>query len=227
MEGDDGHKHAHTLTDVAYFPNAPVNLLSLTCFAQQLNDEEGTRINTGLIHSIFTWDNGQYKRTLHHPITRLAELPINERFSDVCNLHRKLARSHDSKSTATMSSTRNAFFAIGEAVYARTETGTTVTGKISDVHPDPETLVTKYTITTRNEEQIIRPPEDILPTQEPSIHCGLSPLQHELYMWHLRLGHATWDNLMRHANKGRIPKRLRQTPKFLLCPSCLLGQAHR
>jgi hypothetical protein len=40
-------QRAHTfLTDVLFFPTPPVKILSITAFADQLNDDNGTCINT-------------------------------------------------------------------------------------------------------------------------------------------------------------------------------------
>ena len=44
---DDGGKyHAFDIKNVLYFPDSPVNILSVTKFAAQLDDNEGTGINT-------------------------------------------------------------------------------------------------------------------------------------------------------------------------------------
>ena len=191
---DSGDKHTYILHDVAYFPSAPVNLLSLTCFAKQLADPEGTRIDTGLVNSIFTWDNGQYTRTIYHPITRLAELPINESFMNVRNLHRKLASSSDPKFTGTTTSTRNVFFALGEEVYVRTDNGDTTSGRITHVNPDPGTLIAKYTVKETNGGETVYAPEDIWPVHEPSrafiavcYRCNIS-FTFGIYGWAMRVG---------------------------------------
>jgi hypothetical protein len=50
---DNGKKHEYTLKKVYYFPQSPVNILSITEFAQQLKDEEGTGIDTKAFYSRF------------------------------------------------------------------------------------------------------------------------------------------------------------------------------
>ena len=80
---------------------------------------------------------------------------------------------------------------IGEQVYVRTVYGKTASGTVSQVDPDPELLVTKYTIGSKDGTITVQTPENIWPVHKPSINQGLSLLQHELYLWHLRLGHTT------------------------------------
>ena len=47
---DDGVFHTFEIRDVLYFPDSPVNILSVTKFADQLNDDEGTGIDTKRNH---------------------------------------------------------------------------------------------------------------------------------------------------------------------------------
>ena len=53
----------------------------MTSFAKQLNDEEGTGVDTKQKYSRFYWDRGKFSRIIWHPNTNLPELPINEGFS--------------------------------------------------------------------------------------------------------------------------------------------------
>ena len=41
-----GKQHTHLVRNVLYFPQPPINILSVTEFARQLNDEEGTGVDT-------------------------------------------------------------------------------------------------------------------------------------------------------------------------------------
>ena len=43
---DSGKLHEYLVEDVLFFPQPPINILSITCFARQLNDLTGTGINT-------------------------------------------------------------------------------------------------------------------------------------------------------------------------------------
>ena len=43
---DFGVKHEYLVKDVLYFPQSPINILSITAFATQLQDEHGTGIDT-------------------------------------------------------------------------------------------------------------------------------------------------------------------------------------
>ena len=43
---DSGKSHDYLVKDVLFSPHSPINILSVTCFAQQLNDLTGTGIDT-------------------------------------------------------------------------------------------------------------------------------------------------------------------------------------
>lgn len=78
---DDGLLYSIDLKDVLYFPTSPVNILSVTSLAAQLNDKTGTGINTRWTTSTFYWENNKFQRTIPHSASNLPELPINEGFT--------------------------------------------------------------------------------------------------------------------------------------------------
>ena len=86
---DDGVFHTFEIRDVLYFPESPVNILSVTKFADQLNDDEGTGIDTKRNHSVLYWNENQFQRTIRHPASNLPEMPVNEGWS-CFNLFSKL-----------------------------------------------------------------------------------------------------------------------------------------
>ena len=43
---DKGNPHEYLVRNVLFFPQSPINILSVTEFAKQLDDEEGTGIDT-------------------------------------------------------------------------------------------------------------------------------------------------------------------------------------
>ena len=61
-----------------FFPQSPINILSVTEFAKQLEDEEGTGIDTKQLRSRFCWDRNKFSLTIRHPESNLPEMPINE-----------------------------------------------------------------------------------------------------------------------------------------------------
>ena len=77
---DQGTVHEHLVKDVLYFPESPINILSVTAFAGQLGDPDGTGIDTKILQSRFYWDRGNFSRTIRHPSSNLPELSINEGF---------------------------------------------------------------------------------------------------------------------------------------------------
>ena len=78
---DYGKTHEYLVEGVLYFPQSPINILSVTSFARQLNDKEGTGIDTKMAYSRFYWDKGRYQRIIRHPASNLPEMSINEGFS--------------------------------------------------------------------------------------------------------------------------------------------------
>ena len=50
--------HTHHIEQVHYFPGSPVNILGITAFGKQLNDEETTGIDTEWKTSRFYWKGG-------------------------------------------------------------------------------------------------------------------------------------------------------------------------
>ena len=70
---DEGVFHTFEIRDVLYFPESPVNILSVTKFADQLNDDEGTGIDTKRNHSVLYWNEKKFQRTIRHPASNLPE----------------------------------------------------------------------------------------------------------------------------------------------------------
>ena len=81
LKDDVGQSHELILKDALYFPTSPVNIISCTALAEQLNDENGTTIKTFWKHSIFEWDHGKNQRTIIHSESKLPVIEINEGFS--------------------------------------------------------------------------------------------------------------------------------------------------
>ena len=54
---DGGKQHMIDVENVFYFPQSPVNILSITSLADQFNDYDGTGINTKRSKSHFYWNH--------------------------------------------------------------------------------------------------------------------------------------------------------------------------
>ncbi len=80
---DPGLLHTHLIWNALYFPNSPINILSITEFANQLNDDNGMGIITVQHKSTFFWDKKRFQRTIAYPSSNLPEMSINDGF----NLH--------------------------------------------------------------------------------------------------------------------------------------------
>jgi hypothetical protein len=75
---DTGESHTERLDNVLFFPQSPINIMSVTEFAKQLDDEEGTGIDTKMKYSRFYWKQNKYSRKIYHSASNLPELAINE-----------------------------------------------------------------------------------------------------------------------------------------------------
>ena len=77
---DSGKVHTYLIENAFYFPQSPVNVFSVTKFAEMLGDDDDTFISTRNKYSVFQWDFGKYSRRFNHSARGLPELPINEGF---------------------------------------------------------------------------------------------------------------------------------------------------
>eukprot|EP00957_Ditylum_brightwellii_P178741 13614823-Ditylum_brightwellii.AAC.1 len=63
---DDGIMHRYDLRKALYFPNSPVNIISITLLVDQLNDDEGTYATTKRKYSVFFWNKEKGKLAIEH-----------------------------------------------------------------------------------------------------------------------------------------------------------------
>ena len=64
---DSGCKSKVELCDCLYFPDSPVNIISVSALAQQYHDENGTWIKSWWGYSTFQWDHEKHFVTFAHP----------------------------------------------------------------------------------------------------------------------------------------------------------------
>ena len=76
-----GKSHKYFVDDVLFSPQSPINILSVTCFARQLDDLTGTGIDTKQLRSPFYWDLNKLSLKIQHPPSNLPEISINEGFA--------------------------------------------------------------------------------------------------------------------------------------------------
>jgi hypothetical protein len=94
LKDDDGNLCELRLSNVLYFPDSPVNIVSITCLAASLGDPEGTWVQTRWRYSVFQWDHGKHKKTVLHPSSNLPEVAVNigyEKFAFFTNFLISLA----------------------------------------------------------------------------------------------------------------------------------------
>ena len=63
-----------------------------TALVEQLQDKEGTGIDTKRSKSKFYWNNNQFQRTIYYPSSNLPKLPINKGFT-ITNLFSRMVAS--------------------------------------------------------------------------------------------------------------------------------------
>ena len=57
---DDGTHHTIDVENVLYFPQSPVNILSITSLADQFNDDDGTGVNNNCSKSHSYWNHNKH-----------------------------------------------------------------------------------------------------------------------------------------------------------------------
>ena len=67
---DSGVSHTERLDNVLYFPQSPINIMSVTEFAKQLDDEESTGIDTKMKYSRFYWKQNQFSKKIYHSASK-------------------------------------------------------------------------------------------------------------------------------------------------------------
>ncbi len=77
---DTGATHTHLILNILYFPNSPMNILSVTKFTNHLGDNDGAGITTIHQESQLFWDPNQYCRTIVHLTSNIPEMSINDGF---------------------------------------------------------------------------------------------------------------------------------------------------
>jgi hypothetical protein len=86
---DTGTMTDVTLIDCLYFPTSPVNIISVTALAKQLDDLDGTWITTRWRTSTFSWNSERHRVSITHPSSQLPVLQVNlgiSRFESFCSL---------------------------------------------------------------------------------------------------------------------------------------------
>ena len=71
---DDGKLYERILKGALYFPNSPINIISVTAMVSQFGDNNETWIKTSRYQSEFTWEYGKFSKMLVHPSSRLPAL---------------------------------------------------------------------------------------------------------------------------------------------------------
>ena len=79
---DSDRMYSHILTDVLFFTNSSVKIISITKLAHEMNDENGTWIRTMGNKSNFCWNHEKTKRTIYHPPSNLPKLILCESYHD-------------------------------------------------------------------------------------------------------------------------------------------------
>lgn len=90
---NQGKSHKYMLEDCLLFPTSPVNVISVSCLAATLEDEEGTWIKTRWRRSTFAWDNEKFTMDIHHPFGNIPTINVNPGIESLKNFH-TFCRSH-------------------------------------------------------------------------------------------------------------------------------------
>ena len=155
----------------------------MTEFARQLNDEEGTGVDTKQKRSTFYWDNNKYQRTIYHPQSNLPEMQINQGFG-LSTLYSVLVnkiintavnfrysccfiKTDAQASGAYASEVEKSLFEIGETLFYAKD-GWSGLVKVKSLSIDSEDVV-KITVTSTSGEEITTTREYLRPPENPDI----------------------------------------------------------
>ena len=87
---DEENTRQYLVENTLYFPHSLINILSVTDFAKQLNNKEGTGIDTKQLRSCFYWDGNKHSLTIstptHDNLTRDANQSRIQRLADVLSV---------------------------------------------------------------------------------------------------------------------------------------------
>jgi len=180
---DNGKQHTYDIEDTLYFPSSPVNILSVTSFAEQLKDDDGTGIDTKRSRSTFYWENNKYQRTIIHPAFNLPEIRLNEGFSlgglysrcvgfkvnlakHHCHCHASslIPDEDDTSKTVDLSSD---LFHVGETLLY-TNAGHTTYVKVEKIYIDNDSVL-RFRCCTSSDELIIATKESLCAPDSPYI----------------------------------------------------------
>ena len=96
VKNDRGEKIPIQLLNVLYFPQSPVNIISIAQLSDSFDDTFDTKISTARYHSDFQWNFGKFKRTIHHSFTRIPEIdayPISDGWKSFYNFSNSFEKS--------------------------------------------------------------------------------------------------------------------------------------
>ena len=180
---DNGKQHTYEIKDVLYFPSSPVNILSVTGFADQLNDDEGTGIDTKRSRSTFYWNGSKYHRTIVHSPSNLPEIRINEGFSLAglysravsfkVSLNKQHCHCHastlipDDEDTSNSVDLSSDIFHVGETLLY-TNAGHTTYVKVQRIFIDDDSVL-RFECRTTSDDVIIATKESLRAPDSPDI----------------------------------------------------------
>eukprot|EP00957_Ditylum_brightwellii_P124663 9501047-Ditylum_brightwellii.AAC.1 len=76
-EDDNDIIHTYYLKKALYFPSSPVNIISVTSLAEQLEDDKGMFVTMKRKYLMFTWENEKGTPTIPYYQHSLPEIAIN------------------------------------------------------------------------------------------------------------------------------------------------------
>ena len=77
IKDDSGKVVPLTLHNALYFPDSPVNIISISRLADSYDDDEGTFVKTTRFQSEFSWDFGKHFKTISHGESRIPEINVS------------------------------------------------------------------------------------------------------------------------------------------------------
>ena len=253
---DTGQDHKFSFPNTRHFPDSPANIISVSQLGLLLNDgDDDTYIKSGTHSSLLVWNKAKFKRSIQHTASYMPLLIINDASSVFASFLGQFRNFYDSDPSFSFLTDADVV-ALQEKEESNFLFGTQVKYTDPDSHIHLGTILKRdgelgYNIKLDNGteitaqsisldlvsgkldspappemvEHIMTHPDDSLPLHH--ANEALTKHQRELLHWHIRLGHLSFDTLIKFAKVGIIPRHLANIEKFPLCPSCIFGRAHK
>ncbi len=252
IEDNDGRTHEFTIPNSLYVPDGNMRLLSPQHWAATRIRANYTKREKDLTHSVQHWDrnvlrwgrHGQYAKTIYNNKRSRVPTMYSAAGTSGFNEYHSIVQHHTNTAYMTCMTCCEANVISDDEEEPQNPAPRTVgtaapreppTDEPNSQAPSPSPSDTPTPTVDNIEPTVIEEVNDIFQEQQlQPVHISeeeeetvqATTDKGEFMRWHLRLGHLPFKKLIRLAEQGIIPRKLRNVrpPK---CSSCIYGRMHR